>query len=503
MKKLLLSLLSLSLVLASCTKDEDGFNSNSRDFSANNQGGFSPTTGFFSDGTAPVSGENYNEVVENPFVLVEEEPTSTFSIDADGASFSNSRRFINNNTLPPADAIRTEELINYFNYDYPSASGVHPISLNGEVSSCPWENGHRLVRIGIKGKDIPEGALPPSNMVLLIDVSGSMSSPDKLELLKESFRLFVDELSDEDRMAIITYAGQAGLLLPSTPGSEKEVIKSAINKLGAGGSTAGAAGIITAYEIAQENFIQGGNNRVVVGTDGDFNVGPSSQEELVSLIEEKRDLGIFLTVLGVGTGNLNDGMLEQLANNGNGTYEYIDNLEQAKKVFIYEFGKFYTVAKDVKIQVDFNPSVVYSYRLIGYENRLLENEDFEDDQKDAGEIGAGQSITAIYEIVPSNGGSTLNVPTFSIDFRYKLPEVDVSTLLNLEVLDEGRTFWQASESMRFAASVASFGLLMRDSEYKGETSYEQILQWAGGATSFDPFGFRQEFLELVEKAASL
>ncbi|MCB0589184.1 MAG: DUF3520 domain-containing protein, partial [Phaeodactylibacter sp.] len=260
-----------------------------------------------------------------------------------------------------------------------------------------------------------------------------------------------------------TYAGQAGLLLPSTPGSEKAVIKSAIDKLGAGGSTAGAQGIITAYEIAQAYFIEGGNNRVILGTDGDFNVGASSQEELVSLIEEKRDLGIFLTVLGVGTGNLNDAMLEQIANNGNGTYEYIDNLEQARKVFIYEFGKFYTVAKDVKVQVDFNPSVVHSYRLIGYENRLLENEDFENDQKDAGEIGAGQSITALYEIVPASGGGTLNVPTFSIDFRYKHPDEDISALLHLEVPDDGYTFNQASESMRFAASVASFGLLLRDS----------------------------------------
>lgn len=501
MKKLLLYTLGLALALASCTSEEDGLQE-SRCANCDIAGNYS-NTGFTGDGAFAGGGENYNEIVENPFILTEEEPTSTFSIDADGASFSNVRRFLNKNQLPPADAIRTEELVNYFNYNYETPAGAHPIALNGEVSACPWAPEHRLVRIGIRGKEIPEAALPPSNMVLLIDVSGSMSSEDKLHLLKESFKLFVDELSGEDRIAIVTYAGQAGLLLPSTPGNQKALIKAAIDKLGAGGSTAGAQGIITAYDIALENFIEGGNNRVILGTDGDFNVGISSQEELVSLIEEKRDRGIFLTVLGVGTGNLNDAMLEQIADNGNGTYEYIDNLEQAKKVFIYEFGKFYTVAKDVKVQVDFNPSVVHSYRLIGYENRLLENEDFEDDQKDAGEIGAGQSITALYEVVPADGSSTLNVPTFSIDFRYKLPEDDFSNLLNLEVMDEGHAFSQASENMRFAAAVASFGLLLRDSEYQGETSYEQIREWAGGSISFDPFGFRQEFLDLVERAGNL
>ena len=501
MKKQLLYTLALALFVASCSQEEEGLEIGRCD-TCGIAGNYS-NNGVAGDGSFTGAGENYNEIVENPFILTTEEPTSTFSIDADGASFSNARRFLNNNELPPVDAIRTEELVNYFNYDYEAPSGTHPIALNGEVSSCPWAPTHRLVRIGIKGKEIPEATLPPSNMVLLIDVSGSMSSEDKLPLLKESFKLFVDGLSGEDRLAIVTYAGQAGLLLPSTPGSEKAAIKSAIDKLGAGGSTAGAQGILTAYEIAQEYFIQGGNNRVIVGTDGDFNVGPSSQEELVSLIEEKRGLGIFLTVLGVGTGNLNDAVLEQIANNGNGAYEYIDNLEQAKKVFIYEFGKFYTVAKDVKVQVDFNPSVVHSYRLIGYENRLLENDDFEDDQKDAGEIGAGQSITALYEIIPATVGGTLNVPTFSIDFRYKLPDGDVSSLLNLEVADNGFVFSQASENMRFAASVASFGLLLRDSAYKGETSYQKIRQWASAAVGFDPFGFRQEFLQLVNKADNL
>ncbi len=495
MKKLLFYALGVALVLAGCDSDEDLALSSSEAYSDGN-------FGRVDDGSA--DGENYNEIIENPFILTAEEPTSTFSIDADGGSYSNTRRFLSKNQLPPVDAIRTEELVNYFNYDYADAAGDIPIALNGEVSGCPWNAAHRLVRIGIKGKSIPQEALPPSNIVLLIDVSGSMSSEDKLPLLKESFKMFVDELSAEDRIAIVTYAGQSGLLLPSTPGSEKAAIKSAIDKLGAGGSTAGAQGIITAYEVAEANFIEGGNNRVILGTDGDFNVGPSSQEENVKLIEEKRESGVFLTVLGVGEGNYNEALLEQVANHGNGTYEYMDNLEQARKVFIHEFGKFYTVAKDVKVQVDFNPSVVEAYRLIGYENRVLNNEDFEDDKKDAGEIGAGQTITALYEIKPAgSGGGSLSVPSFSIDFRYKFPDEEESRLLNMEVMDEGRGFLQASENMRFAASVASFGLELRDSEYKGETSYDKILDWARGAVSYDPFGYRQEFLQLVERARGL
>ena len=448
-------------------------------------------------------GEQYNEIIENPFILTEEEAISTFSIDADGGSYANTRRFLNDNQLPPADAIRTEELVNYFDYNYPSMVNGHPIALNGEISSCPWAEGHRLIRIGIRGEEIPTAELPASNIVLLIDVSGSMKSEDKLELLKTALNLFVDGMDTQDRIAIVTYAGSAGLVLESTPGNEKTTIKNAINSLGAGGSTAGAEGIITAYEIAQANFIEGGNNRIIVGTDGDFNVGPASQEDIVELIETKRDLGIFLTVVGLGTGNYNDALLEQLANNGNGTYEYIDNLEQAKKVFIYEYGKFYTVAKDVKVQVQFNPNIVYSYRLIGYENRLLETEDFEDDEKDAGEIGSGQAITALYEIVPAQGGGSLQAPSFTIDFRYKYPDEDNSIPVSLDITDEGLSFGQASENMRFAAAVASFGLLLRDSEYKGNTSFEKVRSWANNAMSYDPNGFRHEFLELVNLAESL
>lgn len=447
-------------------------------------------------------GEGYNEVEENPFINVADEPISTFSIDADGASYSNTRRFLKENHLPPKAAIRTEELINYFNYDYPEAD-AHPIGLNGEIADCPWTQGNKLLRIGLRGEDIPEYLLPASNFVFLIDVSGSMSAPNKLELLKKSFNLFVDYLDDRDKISIVTYAGMAGVVLPPTPGDKKSEIKAAINQLGAGGSTAGAQGIITAYELAQQNFIPNGNNRVILGSDGDFNVGISNQEELVELIEEKRELGIFLTILGVGTGNLQDGKMEQIANNGNGNYEYIDNLEQAKKVFIYEFNKFYTVAKDVKIQIQFNENMVKAYRLIGYENRLLEKpEDFEDDTKDAGEIGSNQTITALYELVPSNQGSRSSA-AMTIKFRYKKPDEDISIPIELDVFDENLRFSQSSENMRFAAAAAGFGMMLGESQYKGNLTYEDIIRWARRASNYDPFGFRQEFITLVNVAKEL
>jgi Ca-activated chloride channel family protein len=448
-------------------------------------------------------GERYNEFTENPFIKVVEQPLSTFSIDADGASYSNTRRFLNSKTLPPKDAIRVEEFINYFTYDYPQPEGEHPISVIGETCKCPWQTEHRLIRIGIKGKEIPRAELPPANWELLIDVSGSMSSDDKLEMLKKGFLLFVDELSPSDRLAIVTYAGSAGVVLPSTKGSEKQTMKNAISKLGAGGSTAGSQGISTAYEIAEKNFIIGGNNRVILGTDGDFNVGLSTQDELIKFIETKRDKGIFLTVLGVGTGNIFEGMMEQLANNGNGNYEYIDNIEQAKKVFIYEYSKFFTVAKDVKVQVTFNPDIVDSYRLIGYENRLLNAEDFTNDKKDAGEIGAGQCITALYEIVPKTISNLKALHAFEIDFRYKLPDSDQSNLINFKVNDSGRNFSDASESTRFAASVAGFGLLLRNSAYKGTLTYPDLINWTQNAKIFDPHGYRKEFISLMERAKGL
>jgi Ca-activated chloride channel family protein len=496
-------LASMFFILSFCTKEsyEDG-----RAYNNSNIGIGLTADGYAFEGTGTAAvdpgGEGYEEYKENSFITTLEESTSTFSIDADGGSYSNTRRFLNSEQLPPRGAIRSEEFMNYFNFDYPEPDGQHPIALNGEISSCPWNTQHKLLRIGIQGKSYPKQELPRSNFVFLIDVSGSMASSNKLELLKEGFKIFTDQLDDADRVSIVTYAGQSGVLLPSTLGSEKETIKAAIDQLGAGGSTAGAEGIITAYDIALQNFIEGGNNRVVLGTDGDFNVGVSSQEGLVELIEEKRELGVFLTVLGVGTGNYQDAKMEQLANNGNGTYEYLDNLDQAKKVLVYEFQKFFAVAKDVKVQVYFNPDVVFAYRLIGYENRLLENEDFEDDEKDAGEIGAGQNITALYEIIPSVM-SLPNSAALSVDFRYKLPDADISIPLSLDIIDSPQSFHSASEHMRFAACAAGFGMLLWESEYSGDLNYDKIINWASNATSYDPYGFRGEFIQLVNKAKEL
>lgn len=452
-------------------------------------------------GIDPATGERYNEIEENPFVETVQQAVSTFSIDADGASYANVRRFLTANQKPPKDAIRTEELINYFTYDYPQPTGVHPVGVDGEVSTCPWNAANKLVRIGLRGKSTPKAQLPASNLVLLIDVSGSMSDANKLPLLKESLPLLVDELRPQDRLAIVTYAGSAGVALPATAGSDKAKINAAIAGLGAGGSTAGAQGILTAYEIAGQQFVKGGNNRVILMTDGDFNVGPSSQKELVELIEKKRESGIFLTVIGVGTGNLNDGMMEQVANKGNGVYEYLDNLNQARKVFSHEFSKFYTVAKDVKIQVEFNPAVVKSYRLIGYENRKLNKEDFTDDKKDAGELNDGQTITALYEITPVPNLHYEVALAFRIDFRYKFPDADVSQALRLDISDYQTPFAKASENLRWAAAVTGYGLLLRDSRYKGTLSYDGVKAWAGAARSFDPHDLRRESLNLVDLAS--
>jgi Ca-activated chloride channel family protein len=452
----------------------------------------------------PPSGDTYAEYEENPFVNVSDSPVSTFSIDADGASYANVRRFILQDLqIPPKGAVRTEELINYFDLDYEYQSSAHPISLNGEVSSCPWAEGHKLIRIGIKGKPIPQDQLPPSNFVFLIDVSGSMSGDDRLDLLKEGFQLFVNQMREDDRVAIVTYAGNAGLALESTSGHSKVKIKNAINSLGAGGSTAGAEGIITAYQIALENFVQKGNNRVILGTDGDFNVGVSDPEKLVELIEDMREDGVFLTVLGVGRGNFKDAALEQIANHGNGTYEYIDNVDQLKKVFIHEYSKFYTVAKDVKVQVRFNPEIVKSYRLIGYENRLLNTEDFEDDTKDAGEIGSNQNITALYEIIPNENIDNRQLPTFEIDFRYKQPDEDLSLQLKLEIFDEDKEFIEASDQMILSGSVSAFSMLLRDSPYKGTSGYPDILQNLEKVDIDDPHGLIEEFEQIVIKAKGL
>ena len=490
-----------SLLIMSCHPEDDKTMTSSPLLNSTADGFLSNSSGVGDPGFA--SSENYAEYSENPFLEVADEPISTFSVDADGASYANVRRFLfQDEAIPPKGAVRTEELLNYFELEYPSNQSVHPLSLNGEISSCPWQPGHKLVRIGIKGQQIPDSELKSSNYVFLMDVSGSMSSPDKLELLKKGFNTLVDHLGSTDKVAIVTYAGSSEVVLESTSARQRSRINQAVNSLGAGGGTAGAEGILTAYEIAQENFIQGGNNRIIIGTDGDFNIGVSDRDELVSLIEDKRDNGIFITVLGVGRGNLNDAALEQIANNGNGTYEYIDSEDQLEKVFIHDFHKFYTVAKDVKIQVDFNATNVKEYRLIGYENRVLNNEDFEDDTKDAGEIGSNQNITALYEIIPAQTFRKA-VPSVTIDFRYKEPDADNSIPLSLDIYDDGNDFAESTDFQQFVASIASFSMQLTDSSHKGNADYDDVLQWLKNSNLKDPHGFKEEFNDLVKKAKSL
>lgn len=467
--------------------------------------------------------EEYDRIHENGFRLVTNDPLSTFSIDVDAASYSNVRRFLNNSSLPPPDAVRIEEMINYFDYNYPQPKDNNPFSITAEAASCPWNEGNYIVHIGLKGKEIETEKLPPSNIVFLIDVSGSMNSPNKLPLLKNAFKLLTNQLRENDRVAIAVYAGAAGLVLPSVSGDNKETIISALEKLEAGGSTAGAEGIQLAYETANKYFIKGGNNRVILATDGDFNVGPSSDGELERIIEEKRKQGIFLTILGFGMGNYKDSKMEKLSNKGNGNYAYIDNLLEAKKVLINEFGgTLFTIAKDVKIQVEFNPELVKAYRLIGYENRMLNKEDFNDDKKDAGELGSGHTVTALYEIVPAGSDFPVNdtdplkyqntttnpVNNFkdeilTVKFRYKNPDSDKSNLIVKTVKNKIDAFSKSSENLKFSSAVACFGMILRNSEFKGKTDYNFVLNTAKNNLGIDKNGYRQEFLKLVETAKLL
>ncbi|MBC8985491.1 von Willebrand factor type A domain-containing protein [Pedobacter sp. N36a] len=468
--------------------------------------------------------ESYKPIQENGFIAPNKTPLSTFSIDVDAAAYSNVRRYLNNGALPPKDAVRTEEMINYFNYDYPQPEGNDPVNIGTEIAATPWNPQHKLVKISLQAKRINTAALPAANLVFLIDVSGSMAQSNKLPLLISSFKLLTDQLRPNDRVAIVVYAGRTELVLPSTPGSAKTTIKDALNKLMASGSTAGGQGLQMAYKVAAENFIKKGNNRIILATDGDFNVGASSDQEMESLIEEKRKSGIFLTVLGYGMGNIKDSKMEILADKGNGNYAYIDNISEARKVLINEFGgTLFTVAKDVKLQVEFNPSKVQAYRLIGYENRLLADEDFNNDLKDAGDMGAGHTVTAFYEVIPfgvksgftpfidplkyqkfepmsSNNGSP---EILTVKLRYKQPDGHQSKLLQKAVLNTNSPFENASESFRFAAAVAEFGLLLRQSEYKRDANYEQVIRMAQAAKGKDTEGYRAEFINLVKSAALL
>ncbi|MEM9024235.1 MAG: von Willebrand factor type A domain-containing protein, partial [Bacteroidota bacterium] len=418
---------------------------------------------------------------------------------------------------------RIEEFVNYFKYEYPLPEGEVPCSMSSEVSDCPWNAEHRLVHIGLQGKDIDPAEQRPSNLVFLVDVSGSMEAPNKLAMLKRAFRMLLDNLDDSDRVALVTYAGSAGLVLPSTPASEKRKIMHAMSLLDAGGSTAGGAGIQLAYKVARENFIEDGNNRVILATDGDFNVGTSSDGDLVRLIESKRQEGVYLTICGFGMGNYKDSKMEQISNAGNGNYFYIDNLAEAKRVFVTDMrATLFTIAKDVKIQVEFNPVHVQSYRLIGYENRLLAKEDFDDDQKDAGELGAGHTVTALYEVVPVGAESAARETTalkyqastltnqarnsgdlLTLKLRYKPETVEESQLLERVVTDAGSTLETSSENFRFSAAVAGYGMLLRQSEHKGTVTYDQVVELAENARSFDPHGDREEFVRLVRDAAML
>ncbi len=457
--------------------------------------------------------EEYKRVYDNNFQEALSSPVSTFSIDVDTASYSNMRRFINSGKLPPLDAVRTEEMINYFTYEYPQPVGQQPFSMTTEVGACPWEPSHKLVMIGLKGKEIQLEEMPASNLVFLIDVSGSMAQENKLPLLKTAFKMLVKQLREQDQVSIVVYAGAAGVVLEPTAGSEKEKIMNAIDTLQAGGSTAGGEGIQLAYKLAKENFIADGNNRVVLATDGDFNVGVSSEGELTRLIEEQREQRIFLSVLGFGMGNVKDNKMEALADKGNGNYAYIDNALEAKKVLVNQFaGTLYTIAKDVKLQVEFNPAQVRSYRLVGYENRVLDKSDFNNDKKDAGDMGAGHSITAFYEIIPAGSeevGASVDPLVYQqakivdsnellqIKVRYKKPNEDRSTLFTQSIdSKDGKAI--ASENFRFAAAVAEYAMLLRNSEYKGQSSYQDILKLAKGAKGNDEEGYRAEFIKLVE-----
>ena len=472
-----------------------------------------------SEAPPATSGETYKGVADNQFYAAKADPLSTFSIDVDTASYSNLRRFVNSGKLPPKDAVRIEEMVNYFPYNYPQPSGDKPFSINTEVADAPWNPQHKLVQIGLQGKKIGMEQLPPNNLVFLLDVSGSMNEPNKLPLLKASLKLLINELRPQDKVAMVVYAGNAGLVLPSTSAKDKSKIIAALDKLEAGGSTAGGEGIIQAYKVARDNLIKDGNNRVVLATDGDFNVGTSSDDELVKLIEKERGSGVFLSVLGLGMGNLKDSKMEQLADKGNGNYAYIDSLAEAKKVLVKEFGgTLTTIAKDVKIQVEFNPNLVQGYRLIGYENRVLANSDFKNDKKDAGELGAGHAVTALYEVIPvgvktdfkfaQTNTTDVDKPTKlsadmigQVNLRYKAPQANESQLLSSPIGQQTKA--GASENLKFAAAVAAYGMNLRNSPFKGNSNYSSILELANQAKGADLDGYRAEFIRLVESSKKI
>lgn len=467
--------------------------------------------------------EDYSAITPNIFHSPLTSPLSTFSIDVDTATYSNIRRMLNQGYLPSPNTVRTEELLNYFSYDYPQPRGEHPFSVYTEMGVCPWNPKRNLVHIGLQGKKLDMGKAPANNLVFLLDVSGSMNSPNKLPLVQRSMKLLLEKMRPEDKIAIVVYAGSAGLVLPSTYGEEKPKIAAAIDNLQAGGSTAGGAGIQLAYNTAVENFIEGGNNRIILCTDGDFNIGVSSDADMTKLIEGNRDKGVFLTVLGFGMGNYKDNRLELLADKGNGNYAYIDDISEARKVLVNEMGAtLFTIAKDVKIQVEFNPAHVKAYRLIGYENRLLQDEDFSDDTKDAGEMGAGHTVTAVYEIIPANSKEEVpgleplkyqeikindearNSPEImNVKLRYKLPTKDESILMETPVYNKALGLEDVSETFLFSSAVVGYSMLLQEYEDRGSLTWERVLSLASENMGEDAEGYRHEFIQLVTKAAQL
>lgn len=462
--------------------------------------------------------EEYGKFKENRFITSSQEALSTFSLDVDAASYSNIRRIINSGQQPPKDAVRIEEMINYFSYNYTKPGSEHPVHITTEGGVCPWNEKHKLVRIGVKAREIDALNLPATNFVFLIDVSGSMFGATKLELVKSSLKLLANNLRNNDRVAIVVYAGAAGEVLPSTQGSDRQKIVDALENLQAGGSTAGGAGIQLAYRIAEKNFIKNGNNRIIMCTDGDFNVGVSNNDELESLIESKRKTGVYLTILGYGMGNYKDSKLQTLAQKGNGNHAYIDNIQEANKVLVSEFGStMYTVAKDVKLQVEFNPAYVNAYRLIGYESRLLNKEEFNDDTKDAGELGSGHTVTALYEIIPTGVKNSYgsvdelkyqktkkkqsvndaNGEMLNVKLRYKLPDSDTSIKMETPLTLTSFNV-RPSADFQFASSVAMFGQLLRESDFKGNATYDKVTDLARNGLDEDTHGYRREFIRLVE-----
>ncbi len=469
----------------------------------------------------PFQTDNYHPIDENGFKDAARIPLSTFAVDVDKASYSNMRSFIMRGQLPPADAVRVEELVNYFGYDYPQPTGEHPFSITLEGSPCPWNKKHQLVMVGIKGKEIPIEETKASNLVFLVDVSGSMEDASKLGLVKSGLKLLVNELGEQDYVTIVVYASAEGLALPPTSGANKKEIIASLDKLTAGGSTAGGAGIKLAYKMAREHFIEGGNNRVILATDGDFNVGISSDGALQDLIEQERKNGVFLSILGVGHGNLMDGRMNMLAGKGNGEYYYLDNMAEAQKIFVHEMrSTLFTIAKDVKIQVEFNPQQVKAYRLIGYESRLLKDEDFNNDTIDAGEIGSGHTVTALYEIIPAGSAEAVpgidelkyqkqvktdashNDEMLTIKFRYKAPDGDQSKLIT-HTLHGNNITSTLSPNLKFASAVAGFGMLLRDSPHKGDASFAMVKSLASESLGHDPYGYRGEFVKLTGLAEVL